>query len=49
VVLGTAENEEAFWREVEQDEELSSLGARLPAIRLRAYFLTEKENAAGKD
>jgi hypothetical protein len=48
VVLGTAENEAAFWREVEQDEELSSLGASLPAKRLRAYFLTEKGCAADK-
>ena len=48
VVLGTAENEEAFWGEVEQDDELSSLGPRLPAKQRRAYFLTEKGNAAGK-
>lgn len=41
VVLGTAENEEAFWRGVEQDENLSSLGARTPAKKLRAYFLAE--------
>lgn len=47
VVLGTADNEEEFWREVEQDEDLSSLGARLPAKKQRAYFLTEKSNAAG--
>ena len=46
VVLGTAEDEEEFWREVEQDEDLSSLGARKPAKRQRAYFLTEKESSA---
>jgi hypothetical protein len=48
VVLGTAENEEEFWREVEKDADLSSLGASTPAKRRRAYFLTEKATAAGK-
>ena len=43
VVLGTAESEEAFWREVRQDEDLSSLGARPPARKLRAFFLSEGE------
>lgn len=41
VVLGTAESEEEFWRDVGLDEDLSSLGARPPAKRLRAYFLPE--------
>ncbi len=45
VVMGTAENEEEFWRAVGQDENLSSLGAGGPARRQRAYFLTEKGNA----
>ncbi|HEX6290488.1 MAG TPA: hypothetical protein VFZ66_14970 [Herpetosiphonaceae bacterium] len=45
VVLGTAENEAAFWREVEQDEDLSRLGAIKPAAKQRAYFLTEKDHA----
>lgn len=45
VVLGTAENEEEFWREVGRDEELSSLGPRMPATKRRAYFLTEKGSA----
>lgn len=45
VVLGTGENEEEFWRGVEQDETLSSLGATMPAKKLRAYFLTEEGNA----
>jgi hypothetical protein len=42
VVLGTAASEEEFWRAVEQDEDLSRLGARRPAKRRRAYFLTEE-------
>lgn len=46
VALGTAEDEEAFWREVEQDENLSSLGASRPAKRRLAYFLTEAWDAA---
>lgn len=41
VVLGTAKNEEDFWRDVEMDEDLSRLGARKPAKNQRAYFLTE--------
>ena len=44
VVMGTAENEEEFWRQVEQDENLSSLGASMPAKKQRTYFLTEKGN-----
>lgn len=48
VVMGTAESEEDFWRAVEQDENLSSLGARAPAKKLRAYFLTGKDNATRK-
>lgn len=42
VVLGTAANEEEFWREVGQDEDLSGLGASRPALKRRAYFLTEE-------
>lgn len=41
VVMGTAENEEEFWRRVEEDENLSSLGARMPAKKQRAFFLTD--------
>lgn len=50
VVMGTAGDEEEFWREVEQDEDLSSLGPRRPPRKRRAYFLTEKGDAsrAGK-
>lgn len=44
VALGTAKNEEEFWREIEEDEYLSSLGAGLPAKKRRAYFLTDKGN-----
>lgn len=44
VVLGTAENEAAFWCEVEQDEDLAYLGAVRPATQQRAFFLTESLN-----
>ena len=43
VVLGTADDEAAFWREVEADDDLSSLGAIRPAERLRAYFLADPD------
>lgn len=46
VVLGTSESEEEFWRGVGSDEELSGLGAGAPARRLRAYFLTDKDQPA---
>lgn len=42
VVLGTAESEDDFWREVGRDEDLSGLGARPPAEKRRAYFLTDQ-------
>lgn len=42
VVLGTAEGEEEFWREVARDEDLSGLGACAPAKKYRAYFLAER-------
>lgn len=41
VVLGTAVDEEEFWRAVEEDEDLSALGARRPARSARAFFLAE--------
>lgn len=41
VVLGTAASEEEFWRALEEDEDLSNLGARGPARGVRAFFLTE--------
>jgi hypothetical protein len=44
VVLGTAANEAEFWRQVEQDEDLSTLGASMPAKKQRVYFLTERGN-----
>lgn len=46
VVLGTAGSEEEFWRAVGQDEDLSSLGARRPARKRRAFFLAETGGAA---
>lgn len=42
VVLGTAGSEEEFRRAVEEDEELSNLGARWPARPVRAFFLAER-------
>jgi hypothetical protein len=45
VVLGTAESEEAFWREVQDDDDLAALGAIRPAARERAYFLTDADDA----
>lgn len=48
VLMGTAENEEEFRRAVEDDEDLSSLGASGPAERRRAYFLAEREDAPRK-
>ena len=43
VVLGTAESEEAFWREIADDDDLSGLGPVHPAARLRAHFLTDAD------
>ena len=48
VVMGTAENEEAFWHGLEQDEELSSLDACRPARRERVFFLTERGSETRK-
>ncbi len=48
VVMGMAESEEIFWRGVEQDEELASLGAARPARKERAFFLTERGNETRK-
>lgn len=43
VVMGTAVDEEAFWREIEQDEDLLRLGPVRPAAKHRAYFLPEED------
>ncbi len=43
IVMGTADDEETFWREVEKDEDLSRLGAVKPATKQRAFFLTEQD------
>jgi len=43
VVLGTAADEEAFWRGVEEDDDLLDLGPMRPAERLRAYFLADDD------
>jgi hypothetical protein len=45
VVMGTATNEAAFWQEVEQEEDLESLGAMRPARQQRTFFLTQNEIA----
>jgi hypothetical protein len=47
VVMGTAEDEAAFWRAVEADEVLSSLGGVRPAVQRRAYFLAEGGHEIG--
>ena len=51
IIMGTADNEEAFWRDVDQDEDLFRLGGIRPANQRRAYFLTENElnECGGKD
>ena len=41
VVMGAAEDEDAFWRQVEADDDLSSLGPVRPAVKRRAFFLAE--------
>ena len=45
VVLGTADDEAAFWREVEGDDDLAGLGPIRPAERLRAHFLADPHPA----
>ncbi len=50
VVLGTAESEEAFWHEVGEDDDLAGLGPIRPAVRQRAFFLTDQpEEPADED
>jgi len=46
VVLGTAESEDAFWREVGANDDLSSLGPIRPAERLRAHFVVNDDESA---
>jgi hypothetical protein len=43
VVMGTAESEDIFWREVEENEDLRSLGPIRPASHLQAFFMTEND------
>jgi hypothetical protein len=45
VVLGTADDEDAFWRAVAEDDDLSGLGAIRPVERLRAYLLVDDDTA----
>lgn len=47
VVLGTAECEDAFWREVEEHDDLAALRPIRPAIRRRARFLADDEGTDG--
>jgi hypothetical protein len=49
VVLGMAESEEAFWREIGEDDDLSRLGPIRPAIRQRAFFLTDGSPGGSAD
>ncbi|HEX8242764.1 MAG TPA: hypothetical protein VF541_04700 [Longimicrobium sp.] len=43
VVMGTAEVEDAFWREVQADDDLAGLGPIRPAVMYRAFLLTEQD------
>lgn len=43
VVMGTAPTEEAFWQEVEGDEDLLSLKPLRPAQSVRAFFIQEMD------
>lgn len=45
VVLGMAESEEAFWREIGEDDDLSRLGPIRPATRQRAFFLADGDHS----
>ena len=49
VVMGTAADEDAFWREVGADEDLSSLHPIRPAVRRRAFFVVEGDLTAPHD
>ncbi|HEX6747551.1 MAG TPA: hypothetical protein VF092_09710 [Longimicrobium sp.] len=49
VVMGTAADEDAFWREVDADEDLASLGPLRPAVRWRAFFVAESDRAVAHD
>ena len=49
VVLGTADDEEAFWRAVGESDDLSSLGPTRPAVRQRAFFLTDEDERLQSD
>jgi hypothetical protein len=44
VVMGTAENEAAFWAAVDADDDLAGLGPIRPAVRLPAFFLAQDED-----
>lgn len=43
VVMGTADDEDAFWRLVEADDDLAGLGPIRPAVLRRAWFLAEPD------
>jgi hypothetical protein len=42
VVMGTAEDEEAFWRAVDEDDDLAGLRPIRPAVQVRAFFLADQ-------
>jgi hypothetical protein len=44
VVMGTAESEAAFWRAVGEDDDLAGLDPLHPALRRRAFFLTDGDD-----
>jgi hypothetical protein len=43
LVMGTAESEAAFWRGVDEDDDLAALGPIRPGVPRRAFFLAERE------
>jgi hypothetical protein len=44
VVMGAAESEAAFWRAVEEDDELAGLHPPPPAVLRRVYFLADGDD-----
>ncbi|HEX8907266.1 MAG TPA: hypothetical protein VF771_20610 [Longimicrobiaceae bacterium] len=43
VVMGTAADEDSFWRQVEANDDLTGLGPIRPALLRRAWFVAEEE------
>lgn len=47
VVMGTAESEAAFWRAVDEDDDLAGLDPECPAALQRAFFLVDDDDDPG--